>query len=168
MPSTHEPFARRGAEPAGELRKVVRRVQPLDRRLPAIAVDEIVPVGNQIAQRASLMAERDAAVHAPRALLLQLVLGIRQIDFVPVLQALGHRTGRHLLAMNFDEACWFTHKFKTGRLGDRSSFEKNSPILLSPDYPTSSANSARGFGARLRFRQHARACKSLGITFTNG
>ena len=38
-------LARRRTQPAGELREVVRRVQPLDRRLPAIAVDEIVPVG---------------------------------------------------------------------------------------------------------------------------
>ena len=47
-------FARRGAEAAGELGKVVRRVQPIDRGLPAIAVDEVVPVGNQVAERAAL------------------------------------------------------------------------------------------------------------------
>jgi len=84
-------------------------MQPLDRRLPAIAVHEIVPVGNQVAQRAALMAERDAAVHAPRTLLPQLFLWIRKIDLVPVLQPLGHRTGGVLLAVNLDKACWFTH-----------------------------------------------------------
>ena len=39
MPSTHDAFARRRAQPAGELGKVVGRVQPLDRRPPAVAVD---------------------------------------------------------------------------------------------------------------------------------
>ena len=41
--------------------------------LPPIAVDEVVPVGDQVAERTALVAERDAAVHAARALLAQLV-----------------------------------------------------------------------------------------------
>ena len=63
-------FARRRAQAAGELREVVRRVQPIDRRLPAIAIDEIVPVGDQVAERAAAVAERNAAVHAARGLIL--------------------------------------------------------------------------------------------------
>ena len=170
MPSTHEPSHGAGTQTAGELREIVRRVQPLDRRLPAIAVDEIVPVGNQIAQRASLMAERDAAVHAPRALLPQLLLRIRQIHFVPVLQPLGHRTGRRLLAMNFDEACWFTHKIQTEDQKIRNSFQK---ILLSPSLLLDRSDELCKLGlailrARFRFCEHAPACKSCGITFTNG
>ena len=150
-------FARRRTQPAGELGEVVRRVQPLDRRLPAIAVDQIVPVGNQIAQRASLMAERDAAVHAPRALLLQLLPRIRQVDFVPVLQALGHRTGRLFLAMDLDKTCRFTHNNSKRRSGEHakireriSSFERISSALLVSCYidPTSSANSGSRFSAR--------------------
>ena len=70
------PFARRGTQPPGELREVVRRVQPVDRRPPPVAVDEIVPVGNQVAERTALVAERNAAVHAARALRLQ--FGVRQ------------------------------------------------------------------------------------------
>ena len=69
MPRTHAPFARRGTQLARELREVVGRVQAIDRRAPAIAVDEIVPVGNQVAERTALMTERNAAVHAARALL---------------------------------------------------------------------------------------------------
>ena len=64
-------LARRRTQASGELGEVVRRVQPVDRRAPAIAVDEIVPVGNQVAERAALMAERNAAVHAARRLILQ-------------------------------------------------------------------------------------------------
>ena len=66
-------LARRRAEPAGELREVVGRVQPLDRVAPVVAVDEVVPVGDEVAERAAVVAERDAAVHAAPGLLLQLV-----------------------------------------------------------------------------------------------
>ena len=59
-------FARRRAQPAGEVREVVGRVQAIARRLPAVPVDEIVPVRNLVAERAALVAERDAAVHAAR------------------------------------------------------------------------------------------------------
>ncbi len=106
------PFARRRAEAPGELGKIVRRVQPVDGRLPPIAVHEIVPVGNQVAQRAALMAERNAAVHAARALLLELSLRVRKIDLSPVLEPLGHRTGRLFLPVNFDEPGRFTHNSK--------------------------------------------------------
>jgi hypothetical protein len=82
-------------------------VQPLDRALPAIVIDEIVPVRNQVAQRAPLVAERYAAVHAARALLLQLAGRIRQIHFAPVLEALGDRARRMLLPLDF---------YETGRL----------------------------------------------------
>ena len=56
-------LARRWAETAGEL-GVVRGVQSLDGVAPTVAVDEIVPVGDEVAQRAAVVAERDAAVHA--------------------------------------------------------------------------------------------------------
>ena len=49
--------------------KVVGRVQVLQRRLPLVAVDEVVPVGDQVVDRAALVAERDAAIHAARRLL---------------------------------------------------------------------------------------------------
>ena len=65
-------LARRGAELAGELGEVVRRVQLVDRLAPAVAVDEVVPVRDQVAERAAVVAERHAALHAARALLLEL------------------------------------------------------------------------------------------------
>ena len=108
-------LARRGAQPAGELRKVVRGVQPLDGRLPAIAIDEIVPVRNQVPERTSLMAERDAAVHAARRLILERGLGIRQIDLAPVLKTLGNRARRRLLPRDFDEPGDFAHMLRRSR-----------------------------------------------------
>src|SRR5688572_18303116 len=57
------------------------------------------------------MAEGDAAVHAARALLLELRVRIRQIDLVPVAQALGHGPGRPLLALDLQEAGGLTHSW---------------------------------------------------------
>ncbi len=68
-------LARRRAQPAGELGEVVRRVQPVDRVAPVVAVDEVVPVRDQVAERAAVVAERDAAVHAAPGLQLEHVLG---------------------------------------------------------------------------------------------
>ena len=48
----------------------------VDRLAPAVAVDEVVPLGDQVAERAAVVAERHAALHAARALLLQ----HRQLD----------------------------------------------------------------------------------------
>ena len=57
-------FAGRRAQPSRELGEVVGRVQALDRRLPSIAIDQVVPVRDQVAERAAAVAERNAAVHA--------------------------------------------------------------------------------------------------------
>src|SRR4029079_16850280 len=65
------PLTRRRTEPAGELGKIVRGVETIDGRTPLVVIDEIVPIRNQVAERTSLVAERDAAVHASRALLHQ-------------------------------------------------------------------------------------------------
>ncbi len=102
-------LARRGTQLAGELREVIGRVQTLDRRLPAIAIDQVVPVRNQIPQRTALMTERNAAVHAAAALHLQFAGGVRQVHLLPVLDSLGGRTRGVLLAMDLDEPGRLTH-----------------------------------------------------------
>ena len=102
-------FARRRAQPARPLRKVVRRVQPIARRLPALVIDEIVPVGNDVAERAALMTERNAAVHAPGALVAHLRVGLGQIDFLPVAEALRDGPGLRLRALDLDETGGLTH-----------------------------------------------------------
>ena len=94
-------LARRRTEPSGELREVVGRVQPLQRLVPVPAPDQVVPLRDQVAQRASGVTERDAAVHAPPGL----VGDDRQqgpprrtrIDLPPVVDPLRHRPPlRHL------------------------------------------------------------------------
>ena len=97
-------LARRRAQAARELGEVVRGVQAVDRVPPVVAVHEVVPVGNDVAERAALVAERDAAVHAARGLLLELVLGEGEVDLLPVPQPLVDRARRPLLALDLEEA----------------------------------------------------------------
>jgi hypothetical protein len=81
-------LAGRGAELAGELGEVVGRVQLVDRLAPAVAVDEVVPVRDQVAERAAVVAERHAALHAARALLLELRHRRRDHELAEVLDPL--------------------------------------------------------------------------------
>ena len=108
-PEHARPLARRRAQPAGELGEIVRRVQPIDRGAPAIAVHEIVPVGNQVAERTAVMAERKPAIHAPRRLILQRRFRVRQRDLAPVQHALGNRARRRLVPLDFEKAGRLTH-----------------------------------------------------------
>ena len=103
-------FAGRGANSAGELRKIVGRVQPVDRLAPAAAVDEIVPVGDDVPERATLVAEGNAAIHAAGTLRAQFVFGHLEIEFAPILQALPDRTPRRSLALDLHEARNLAHR----------------------------------------------------------
>ena len=57
------------------------------RRPPLVAIDQVVPVRDQVVDRAALVAERNAAIHAARRLLAQLRLRQRLDEFVPGLAA---------------------------------------------------------------------------------
>src|SRR5690606_22944290 len=72
--------------------EVVRRVERGDRLAPAVAVDGVVPVGDDVAERAPRVAERDAAAHAARALLADRHDGEVPLDLAVVAKALLHRT----------------------------------------------------------------------------
>ena len=102
-------LARRRAQPPGELGEVVGGVQPLDRVAPVVAVDEVVPVGDEVAERAAVVAERDAAVHAAPGLDLQGLLGERLVDLAPVAQAHRHRPAGRRLAPPLHEPRGLTH-----------------------------------------------------------
>src|SRR6185437_7318802 len=73
-------LARGRAEPAGELREVVGGVQPVAGLVPVVPVDEVVPLGDQVAQRTAVVAERDAAVHAAAGLGADLLDRERLVD----------------------------------------------------------------------------------------
>src|SRR5579872_1225187 len=102
-------FAGRGTDASGEFGKVVGGVQLANRFLPTAAIDEIVPVGNQIVDRASCLAEGNPTIHTARALIAQSFLGKVDIDFEPIIHALYHRTARGMFSRVFKEAGGFTH-----------------------------------------------------------
>src|ERR1700687_5150531 len=83
-------FTGSGANSAGELGKIICGVQLADGFLPASAIDKIVPVRNEIADRASGLAEWNAAIHAASALLAQLFFWKILIDLKPVVDPLVH------------------------------------------------------------------------------
>ncbi len=102
-------LTRRGTQAARELREVVRRVQPFDRVLPVVAVDEVVPVGDEVAQRATVVAERDAAIHAAPRLMVQLVAVERLVHLAPVAQAHRHRAPCRPGPRPLQEPGWLAH-----------------------------------------------------------
>ena len=125
--------------------------------LPPIAVDEIVPVGDQVAERAPLVAERDAAVHAARGLPFEHGLRVRQIDFAPVVDPLRRPARRMLLALNFDEPGGFAHMSDdNAEVESLASDVRSHSVLFAVHYaPTSSENSASVLRPPPLRRQHA-------------
>ena len=81
-------LAGRRADQPGELGEVVGRVQLVDRPAPVAGAGEVVPIGDQVAERAGVVAEGHPTVHAAGGLLLELILGQRQVDLLVVAHAL--------------------------------------------------------------------------------
>ena len=104
-------FAWRRAYASGELWKIVSLVQSINRLTPAVLVDEMVPLRNQVVDRAAGagLAKGHAAIHTARALSLQMLLGGIRIDLVVVVHALERIAIRHRLALELHKSCWFTH-----------------------------------------------------------
>ncbi len=102
-------FARRRTDAAGELRKIIGGVQHADRFAPAVAIHQIVPIRNDVVQRAAGVAEGHAAIHAARALRLDFFDREVLVDFEPVVDALRYGTPVGSLALVFEEAGDFTH-----------------------------------------------------------
>src|SRR5205823_1609435 len=97
-----------------------------------------------IAQRAPLMAERNAAIHAPRALFLKGVRRPRQHDLPPVANPLGHGPVRLLVPFELDEAGDLTHDLFLAPLrGLHHALFLRVPTPPPMDRSTPSAGSAR-------------------------
>ena len=103
-------LARGGAEAAGELGEVVRPVQLLDRLVEAVAVDEVVPVGDEVSERAAVVAERDAALHATCALLPELDERQRAHELAVVADALGRVAFGRLRPRSLQEGAQLAHQ----------------------------------------------------------
>lgn len=108
-------FAGCRAQTAGELREVVRGVEAFNRFLTLVPPHEVVPLGNQVAQRASLMAERNATVHAAAGLALQDTLFLGFVNFFPVHDADRNGTAWLRLALpDFQKSAWISHRLPPG------------------------------------------------------
>ena len=102
-------LAGRWTDAAGELRKVVRAMKTLECLAPLLPVHQVVEVGDDVPERAALLTERDAAVHAARALLPQQLLGGLLVDVEVVEDPFVRRPTRRHLAAVLDETGDLTH-----------------------------------------------------------
>src|SRR5690606_15721289 len=81
---------------------------------PLALPHEVVPLGDEVPQRAAVVAEGDAAVHAAPRLAVEhgrrLVLGAVLVHLFPVEEAHGHGTARDLLAVaDLEESAGVSH-----------------------------------------------------------
>ncbi len=97
------------AEAPGELGEVVGGVQALHGVGPVVPVDQVVPLRDQVAERAAVVAEGDAAVHATGALLLGGLLAEGLVDLPPVAQPDRHRAAAGQPPRELHEAGRLTH-----------------------------------------------------------
>src|SRR5580704_3448190 len=102
-------LARRRADAAGEFREVVGRVQDGQRVLPLVAVDQVVPVRDDVVDWAAVMAERDAAIHAARSLRLEGLIGQRLRELAPRMDPLRHLLVVAVLAFDLEEPGRLAH-----------------------------------------------------------
>jgi hypothetical protein len=104
------PLARSGTQSTGELREVIRGMKPFDCRGPVAAVDEVVPLRDEVSEWAALVAEGNATVHAASSLLSRLLFGEGLVDLAPVTQAYGHGSTTRQLAIALQESSRLTHE----------------------------------------------------------
>ena len=111
-------FARGGADAAGEFREVVGLVEAFERLMPEALVDEVVPLGDQVVDRAAAghpadelarVAERYPAIHAASALLLELLVGVMVVNLFPIADAGEGIAIRREFALEFDKSGRFSH-----------------------------------------------------------
>ena len=102
-------LARRRAAPAGEFREIVGGMQRVRRRAPLVAIDQIVPVGDQIVDRAALVAEGNAAIHAARRLLAYLRRRQRMDEFAVIVNPRFRLFAAAVLAFDFQKARDLAH-----------------------------------------------------------
>ena len=84
-------------------------MKPLDCISPLFLEDEIVPIGDQVPERAAVVTERDATVHAATRLYLQLFWGKRFVNFSPVGDAHWYRAPLGQLAVMMQKASDIAH-----------------------------------------------------------
>src|SRR5262249_32690845 len=102
-------LARRRAPPAGGVGAGGRAVQVGDRLPPLAPVDGVVAVRDQVVDRAAVVAERDDALHAARALLCELAVGQRLHELAVVVDAVRRRALGRVDTIDLQEAAELAH-----------------------------------------------------------
>ena len=97
------------ADAAGEFGKIIGRMQYVDGFLPLSAIDQIVPVGDDIVDWTTVVAKRNPAIHAARTL----HLGLRVIQMRHKLVVMHYPRRRFLVGLDdslkFLESGWHAH-----------------------------------------------------------
>jgi hypothetical protein len=102
-------FAWRRTDAAGNFGEIVGRMQVADRLLPIAAIDEIVPVGDLVVDRTTVVAIGDAAIHAARRLIARGFLGKRDDELAVMANAIGGRRVAPVAPIDFEKARYLTH-----------------------------------------------------------
>ena len=102
-------LAGRRADAAGEFREIVGRMQDFQRFLPVAVEHQIVPVRNDVVDRAAVGAEGNAAIHAARTLRPGLLLVQGGDEFLVVLQANSDRLVGLLDPVKFEKSGGLAH-----------------------------------------------------------
>src|SRR6185437_15911117 len=103
-------LARRRADAAGELGEVVGGVEDVERLAEVPAINEVVPLRDDVVDGAAALAERDAAVHAARPLPADRLIGHREGELLERAHALRDRELRRLLPGDLEEPRRLTHE----------------------------------------------------------
>src|SRR6202035_4704166 len=111
-------LARRRADAAGELRKVVGRVQVARGFFPVVLIDQIVEIRNLVVDRAAGRARRhragavaigNAAIHAARGLVAGVLFAQRDDELTKALHALGDRLILAIVPLDLQKTCNLAH-----------------------------------------------------------
>ena len=111
-------FTGGGADSSGEFREVIGFVESVEGFPPESAIYEVVPLGDEIVDRAAAghaadegasVAEWCAAVHAASTLLAEFFVGEGEVEFIPIVDAIDWCDFAFYFAEIFNKACWFSH-----------------------------------------------------------
>ena len=102
-------FAGRRADAPGEFGKIVGGVEDANGFFPAIAINEVIPIRDDVVERAAGVAEGHAAIHAARRLRAQFLLREWLVDLEEIVDALRDGAARGHLARVLHESGDLTH-----------------------------------------------------------
>jgi len=100
----------RRADAAGHLGEIVGGVKVARRLLPVGVIDEVVPVGDLVVDRAALVAIGDAAIHAAGGLLGHLRIAERHEELAVMADAIGRRLVAPVLPLDLEKSRDLSHQ----------------------------------------------------------